>query len=77
MIIAASRMLNTEVQTRATTSEPHEITSSNSVTLAPIQNSSDITTQEISLSSTTSLGPGKKTILFETCFIYLDLRFLV
>ena len=50
-------MLNTDVQTQATTTGPIEITSSTSVTLAPIQNSSDITTQETSLLSTT---PGKK-----------------
>ena len=70
MIIDASQMLSTVVQTQATTPVPHKNTSSNSVTLAPIQNSSDITTKETSLLSTTSFGPGKKNMLFEICFIY-------
>ena len=65
MIIDASKMLSTVDQTKATTLGPQKITSSNSVTLAPIQNITDITTQETSLLSTTSLGPGKKNILFE------------
>ena len=59
-------MLNTDVQTQATTTGPIEITSSTSVTLAPIQNSSDITTQETSQLSTT---PGKK-IYCLTCGLY-------
>ena len=68
MIIVASGRV---VQTKTTTSVPHHnVTSSNSVTLASIQNSSDITTKETSLLSTTSLGPGKKNILFEIYFIY-------
>ena len=70
MIIDASQMLSTVVQTKATTLGPQKITSSNSVTLAPIQNITDITTQETSLLSTTSLGPGKKNILFEIGFMY-------
>ena len=70
MIIAASQMLSTVVQTKATTSAPHNNTSSNSVTLEPILNSSDITTKETSLLSTTSPGSGKKNILFEMGFIY-------
>ena len=73
MIIAASQMLSTVVQTKATTSVPHNNTRSNSVTLEPILNSSDITTKETSLLSTTSLGPGKKNILFEICFIYQEI----
>ena len=71
MIIAANRLLSTVVQSQATTSVPnHNVRSSNSETFAPIQNSSDITTKETSLLSTTSLGPGKKNMLFEICFIY-------
>ena len=70
MIIDASQKLSTVVQTKATTLGPQRITSSNSVTLAPIQNITDITTQETSLLSTTSLGPGKKNILFKICFTY-------
>ena len=63
-------MLSTDFQTQATTSVPQKITTSNLVFPPPIQNSSDVTTQETSLLSTTSLGPGKKNILFIIFFIY-------
>ena len=71
-------MLNTDVQTQATTTGPIEITSSTSVTLAPIQNSSDITTQETSQLSTT---PGKKIYcltysLYQGCIVQNNSRIL-
>ena len=44
-----------------------------SVTLDPNQNSSDITTKDTSLLSTTSPGSGKKNILFELCFIFKEI----
>ena len=69
MIIDASGMLST-VNRGFGSERGQRSLISNSVPLAPIQNSSDIATKERSLLSTTSPGPGKKNILFEICFTY-------